>query len=106
MRKRFVPSQVLTYTFLDYCSRKADSINNACETRRINREFAEAKKYNMHRQASKLLVSKESLHEHFEKHFGGSDIPMPKELQHPENSCVKDTMNNAIDVDESPTTCR
>ena len=86
----------------EYYSRKADSINNASETRRIDREFAEAKKYNMHRQTSKLLVSKESLHKHFKKHFGGSNIPMPKELQHPENSRLKDTMNNAIDVDESP----
>ena len=86
----------------EYYSRKADSINNANATRRIDREFAEAKKYNMHRQTSKLFVSKELLHKHFEKQFGGSDIPMQKELQHPENSCLKDIMNNAIDVVESP----
>ena len=49
----------------EYYSKKPYSINNASETRTIDREFAEAKKYNMHRQTSKLLVSKESLHKHF-----------------------------------------
>ena len=56
----------------------------------------------MHKQTQKLLVSKETLNKHFEKHFSENDIPMPEELQHPENSCLKDTMNNVIDVNESP----
>ena len=30
------------------------------------------------------------------------DVPMPEKLKHPQNSCLKNTMNYAIEVDESP----
>ena len=58
----------------------------------------------MHSKSRKLLVSKESLHNHFEKHFQENTVETPEEIIHPENSCINSSLNNAIHVDESPPT--
>lgn len=88
----------------DFYREKADSINQANEARQIEREFAEAKKHHMHQQSRDFLISKETLHKHFQNHFKENDIIMPVELIDPENSCLKDSLNNAIDVDQSEPT--
>ena len=86
-----------------YLKERADTINHASQSRQIEREFSEAKK-GMHSKSRKLLVSKESLHNHFEKHFQENTVETPEEIIHPENSCINSSLNNAIHVDESPPT--
>ena len=58
----------------------------------------------MHSKSRKLLVSKESLHNHFEKHFQKNTVVPPEEIIHSENSCINSSLKNAIHVDESPST--
>ena len=88
-----------------FYEQKAQNINEASEARKMDREFAEAKKHHMHKQSRDLLVSKSTLHCHFESHFKDNDIvPMPPEITNPKDSCLMDTLNIAIEVDESPPT--
>ena len=88
-----------------FYEQKAQNINEASEARKIDREFAEAKKHHMRKESRDLLVSKSALHCHFESHFKDNDIvPMPPEITNPKDSCLMDTLNTAIEVDESPPT--
>ena len=83
---------------------KADSINHVSESRQTEREFSEAKKRHMHQKSIQMLVSNEALHNHSESHFQQNDITMPEELLHPKTSCLNDSLQNAVNVDQSAPT--
>lgn len=88
-----------------YYAKKAASINDAAEERNTARQFREAKKFAMHQKTSQNLISNEKLHSHFENHFRQDEnLPMPPELEHPEESCLRDHLNAAKNVDQKPPT--
>ena len=88
----------------EYLKSKAESINHVSESRQIEREFSEAKKHHMQTKSSKMLVSNEALHNHFESHFKKNIVTMPEELLHPKNSCLNTSLQNAINVENSAPT--
>ena len=87
-----------------YYEGKAHSINKAHEAREVSNEFALAKKFSMHQKSSKMIISKEKLHNHFKSHFNLDNIEIPPELDEPESSCLKNCLNEASSVDETPPT--
>ena len=85
-----------------FYEQKARNINEASEARKIDREFAEAKKHHIYKESRDVLVSKSALHCRFDSHFKDNDIvPMPPEITNPKDLCLMDTFNIAIEVDES-----
>ena len=67
-----------------YYKELANEINTAAEARKAEKEFALAKKFNMLKDGSKKCISNEKLKQHFEKHFSARPIPLPPELERPE----------------------
>ena len=86
----------------EFYGKRAEAINSATEAHNVSREYAESKKYKMHQKSSSTTIPKQKLHDHFSAHFNVGDIEMPIELQQPENSCLKDCLNQATDVNETP----
>ena len=62
----------------------ANGINNAAEARQVQKEFALAKKYTAMKTSTKLRISDEKLKNNFQKHFAAREIPLPPELEKPE----------------------
>ena len=88
-----------------FYGKKASSIDDAVEQHDVAREFREAKKFTMHQKTSQNLISNKKLHDHFESHLGNDDtLPMPPELEKPGETCLKDHLNAAAEVDQGPPT--
>ena len=62
----------------------ANGINNAAEAREVGKEFALAKKYTALKTTTNLRISNEKLKKHFQSHFAAREIPLPPELEKPE----------------------
>ena len=85
-----------------YYGEKAASINTASEARKVEMEFRLAKQFSMHKKSTKNRIPNEKLTEHFKNHFAARTIPLPTELENPENfPFLKDS---PIVIDESPPT--
>ena len=85
-----------------YYGRKAESINSAAEARKVEMEFRLAKQHSMHKKSNKISIAKEKLTDHFRKHFAERSIPLPPELENPDNfTFLKDA---PILIDESSPT--
>ena len=54
------------------------------EAREVEKEVSKAKKYGMLKSGSKTTISNQKLQEHFEQHFSACELPMPPELEKPE----------------------
>ena len=68
----------------DYYKEQADKINTAAEARDVEKEFALARKYSALRRSTRLTISNEKLKTHFEEHFSMRELPIPPEIEHPE----------------------
>ena len=60
-------------------------INNAAEARDVEKEFSIAEKYVALKTGSRHNISNEKLKDHFKNHFAARNIPLPPELEKPEN---------------------
>ena len=88
-----------------FYGKKASSIDDAVEQHDVAREFREAKKFAMRQKTSRNLISNKKLHDNFESHLGNDDtLPMPPELEKPGETCLKDHLNAAAEVDQGPPT--
>ena len=67
-----------------YYKELADEINTAAEARQVEKEFSLAKNYTILKSGSKKCISNEKLKQHFESHFSARNIPLPPELEKPE----------------------
>ena len=63
----------------------AEDLNSAAEARQVEKEFSLAKKYSALKSGNKTTISKERLKQHFENHFSARAIPLPPELENPQN---------------------
>ena len=68
----------------DYFKELADNINGAAEAREVEKEFALAKKFTTFKRSSRLAISNEKLKTHFQDHFAARPIPLPPEIENPE----------------------
>ena len=68
----------------DYYKEQADKINTAAEARDVEKEFALARKYSALKSSTRLTISNEKLKNHFEEHFSMRELPVPPEIEHPE----------------------
>lgn len=62
----------------------ANNINTAAETHRVEKEFALAKRYTTLKPHSKLSISNAKLKTHFVNHFSMRELPVPPELENPD----------------------
>ena len=69
----------------EYYKKIASEINTLAEAREVEKEFNMAKKYGMIKRGSRITISNQKLHKHFEQHFSARELPMPPELKKPEN---------------------
>ncbi len=67
-----------------YYKQLADCINMTAEARDVEKEFALAKKYTALKTGQKLAISNDKLKTHFEKHFAERKLPIPPEIENPE----------------------
>ena len=86
----------------EYFKQLADNINTVAEARNTEKEFALAKKYNALKTVSKRAISNEKLKTHFEQHFAQREIPIPPEIEKPDQYPY--LADEIIPVDESPPT--
>ena len=68
----------------EYYGKIASEMNTLAEAREVEKEFSMAKKYGMLKSGSKTTISNQKLQEHFEQHFSARELPMPPELEKPE----------------------
>ena len=67
-----------------YYQELADNINNVAQAREVEKEFALAKKYSAFKQGQPKAISNEKLKVHFEDHFKARELPIPPELEFPD----------------------
>ena len=69
----------------EYYRKAADNINSAAAARQVEKEFSLAKKHSSFKTSTKLRISNEKLQSHFKQHFAARVLPVPPELENPEN---------------------
>lgn len=69
----------------EYFKELADEINTVAEAREVEKEFALAKKHSAFKSGQPKAISNEKLKKHFQDHFDARSLPLPPELEHPEN---------------------
>ena len=81
----------------------AENINSAAQAREVEKEFALMKKYSILKTKQGKPISNEKLKTHFEDHFSARELPLPPELEHPENYQHLH-QDEKIEVNEDPPT--
>ena len=85
----------------NYYKELADNINTAAEAREVEKEFALAKKHSAFKKGNPKAVSNEKLKSHFEDHFKARALPLPPEIEYPEEH-QQLYQDQKFHIDESP----